>query len=92
MGEMADMLTDQMFDPCEDEYEDLLEDLGPHLWLANDRTQYLIAKMDKHHIINTVRMLQRWVRTGRGNSCAEIVGKKRWDNLVKRLKEVGGRV
>lgn len=93
MGDMADLLMDQM-DAMEggcETFEERLEELPPHLWLANSGEHYVIAKMEARHVANTVRMLGRWVDAGRGDSEADIVGKRRWENLLKRLKETGGR-
>lgn len=89
MGDMADDLMDRM-DALEDGYEtfeERLDDIPPFLWLANSGERYVIAKMERGHIRNTIWMLGQWVREGRGSNEAEIVGVQRWKNLLKRFDE-----
>lgn len=103
MGEMADDLMDLMersecweiedvFDlsgplPGRESYEERCAKTPQHLWIMNNGQRIEITRMETSHAGNAIRMLRRWVAAGRGKSEAAIVGKKRWENLLKRSGE-----
>ncbi len=71
----------------DESFEDRLTEYPPHVWLQSDGQDIEIIDMTVSHARNTVRLIEKWVREGRGVSPAGIVGEARFENLKRRAND-----
>ncbi len=72
----------------DESFETRLDDYPPNVWLQNDGQDIEIIDMTVSHARNTVRLIEKWVREGRGDDGGAIVGEERFENLRRRANDV----